>query len=530
MTVQTTISALPEGPQRSNPAQFDDKADAFVKGLEDLPPELNAFANEVNQTQTEVNQKVDQGVQSVNASKTAAAASATRASEWADSAQQIDGSHHSAKAWAVGDTPAGSAKHHAEQAKGHKDAAQTALQAAQTVAAAVQSSSGLPAIAGKAGLSLKVNSASNGVEWAETNLSGRVPVGGALLADFDNDIYTADDGAKYTRMGVWVPYEGAINSAVGGLPNVVKTPFTQRVTGGNRSIRAVAHNGSTFVAVGQSGDAWTSDDGVTWNANHTGVSSNLNAIVWHNGLWVAVGDGGSVMTSPDGENWTARSSNTSASFYGLATANGVLVAVGSGGTIVTSTNGTSWTTRSSGKTTHLRDVTHNGSFFAVVGDASTFLTSTNGTSWSAGSINSGNYRGITAVDSKLIAVGAGGFIAHSANGGGTWTPTYAGARNGTGWNALYLDHEGVFVAGNNVIVVSQNGQVLTSPVTDLATWTTQVTGVTSLMRGGVSGAGRAYVVGDNGTILDADHSLSPARIKTGDFTPISGLSAFMRYV
>jgi hypothetical protein len=55
MAISTTFTELPTPPQRSDPTDFDDRADAFVDALYDLSVEANAWTAEANTTAATVN-------------------------------------------------------------------------------------------------------------------------------------------------------------------------------------------------------------------------------------------------------------------------------------------------------------------------------------------------------------------------------------------------------------------------------------------------------------------------------------------
>ena len=59
MAINKVIDPIPEAPQRSDPQNFDERADAFLKRIETLDDDLNEWANQCNQTQAEINQARD---------------------------------------------------------------------------------------------------------------------------------------------------------------------------------------------------------------------------------------------------------------------------------------------------------------------------------------------------------------------------------------------------------------------------------------------------------------------------------------
>lgn len=75
---------------------------------------------------------------------------------------------------------------------------------------------------------------------------------------------------------------------------------------GSESLRAVAFDGQTGVAVGNTGHLYLSDNGGDdWRALAAFTSDHLHDVVVRNGLWQVVGDNGSYFQSDDpGGTWT----------------------------------------------------------------------------------------------------------------------------------------------------------------------------------------------------------------------------------
>ena len=122
--ITQTISEIPTPPSSTDPATFDERADAFLAALSGLDDELNTYATQANAVAVDANSAKDD------------AESAQTAAEAAQSS-----------------------------AEGAQSSAEDARDTAQSAAAAAQSAAGLPAIAGNAGKSLRVNAAANGVDW-----------------------------------------------------------------------------------------------------------------------------------------------------------------------------------------------------------------------------------------------------------------------------------------------------------------------------------------------------------------------------
>jgi hypothetical protein len=78
----------------------------------------------------------------------------------------------------------------------------------------------------------------------------------------------------------------------------------------------------SVVAVGNSGTAIQTVDGINWTAQTLGSGDNLNAIVASTALiptnqFMIVGDGGKAYTSPNGVTWTSRTTTSTQNLTGL---------------------------------------------------------------------------------------------------------------------------------------------------------------------------------------------------------------------
>lgn len=176
--------------------------------------------------------------------------------------------------------------------------------------------------------------------------------------------------------------------------STLASSLTPTLTG---SIRAVAANGSNWVAVGQRGTGFgalrSSDNGATWSLS-TSLSSptfggSLYGVVWSGtpgSSWIAVGGDGArgyTTTSTDGTTWTALVQTIGFTPLRAVTSSGsgTVIAVGDAGAILQSTNsGTSFTSIDSGIVSEdLRSVAFLSGSNWVIGGASAVLVSVNGT-------------------------------------------------------------------------------------------------------------------------------------------------------
>lgn len=187
-------------------------------------------------------------------------------------------------------------------------------------------------------------------------------------------------------------------------------------------LNALASNGTTLVAVGDSGSAYSSTDGLTWTAVNTGVTSNLYGVAYSSYLgWVAVGQSGTLITSPDLVTWTVRASNAGANdLNGVAiTYTGVAIAVGNGGTVVKCSDGvgSSWVAQTLGASTNLYAVNTDSVQFLAVGAGGAAFTSVDWTSWvpatSTGTTN--DLLAVYGTASKYMAAGKSGTVTSSIN-------------------------------------------------------------------------------------------------------------------
>jgi photosystem II stability/assembly factor-like uncharacterized protein len=96
---------------------------------------------------------------------------------------------------------------------------------------------------------------------------------------------------------------------------------------------SIAYGNGVVIAVGENGSVLrSSDKGVTWSSNNTGVSSSLLDIAYGNGRFVAVGEQGMVLVSTNnGSTWSSQRVDSSAypnSIESVAFGDGVFVLSG----------------------------------------------------------------------------------------------------------------------------------------------------------------------------------------------------------
>lgn len=111
------------------------------------------------------------------------------------------------------------------------------------------------------------------------------------------------------------------------------TAWAGTPTGLSGRITDVAWGNSIGVATGPSG-IYSSSNLINWTLRVS--ASSMYGVSWCETQFVAVGASGQIYTSPNGIDWTSRSSGTSSALYGVAGYNGVIIVVGSGGTVLRS--------------------------------------------------------------------------------------------------------------------------------------------------------------------------------------------------
>lgn len=122
------------------------------------------------------------------------------------------------------------------------------------------------------------------------------------------------------------------------------------VFGADAPLGCETDGAGTWVVVGAAGKIATStDDGVTWTSQTSGVATSLNTVETDGaGTWVAAGSSGVLLSSTNLTSWTSRLALGGSSFYRVRYANSIWVAVGGAARLYTATSVATWTSRTSG--------------------------------------------------------------------------------------------------------------------------------------------------------------------------------------
>ncbi|MBS1516958.1 MAG: T9SS type A sorting domain-containing protein [Bacteroidetes bacterium] len=196
----------------------------------------------------------------------------------------------------------------------------------------------------------------------------------------------------------------------------------------------------------------TTNGGVNWSLTSIPVSSNMNdiyigrfSLTGYFGLhkigW-SVGNSGAILkTTNGGINWTSQASPVSLNLYSVKafSENNAVICCDSGTILKTTNGGLSWTVKVSGIISGaLRSVSFADNYNGICGgDSSVVLYTTDqGDTWISdftgpGSLSKENITSVSAVPDALItffAVGEGGIIIKSDNGGITWSKQSGGLK------------------------------------------------------------------------------------------------------
>ena len=245
---------------------------------------------------------------------------------------------------------------------------------------------------------------------------------GSIYYSTDAQSWTLDSAASSQNYTASLYYAGVSRflaaSATGSYMYYSTVPGSWTASNGiTTPIYGVAASSSRAVAVGASGRAYYSADGIAWTlATINGTAPTTIYGVTYSSTYgfVAVGTGGRYMISSDGITWTAYAMGAvTADLRAITNYSGTLVAVGTGGVVASSTNSTSWTSTALTGTPTLYAVTTDGVQYVTVGSAGTVFTSPDASTWTSQTANSDTVNdllGIYGTQVSYVAVGANGTI------------------------------------------------------------------------------------------------------------------------
>ena len=236
-------------------------------------------------------------------------------------------------------------------------------------------------------------------------------------------------------------------------------------------LEGVAGSPTLWVAAGDSGALYLSDDGVTWRRQASGTATYLTGITYGGNGFVAVGESGTILHSENGTNWTQSIIGTQ-DWLDVTHGNDQYLAVGRSGTIATSVNGKVWTIETTGRTNDLWTAAVNSSA-RMVGGSVELLVSLNNGPWvdqltlAKNPAPAGTYYASLARPEYFLAAGRGGLMAEASP--TTNSTAFAWAENTPSLRARFWE---VIHQGDLYVAVGENGAVMTS--TEGRDWTLEL--------------------------------------------------------
>lgn len=269
-----------------------------------------------------------------------------------------------------------------------------------------------------------------------------------------------------------------------------------------------AYGDGTFVAVGRSVAAYSTDGGKTWKSSSGATSAQFKSVAYGGGVFAAVSESGGVgsRSTDGGKTWTSFSLPGSGGWYNITYGDGRFVAVAYNTSMAaySTDGGETWTKAALPKSTGWQGLAYGEGTFVTTSSSLAAYSTDGGETWTEAAIPSASHWYSAAYGKgRFIAVATGTIIACSADGGKTWeskTPT----GKSTGWESIAYG-DGIFVTtvnGNNKAAYSADGG---------ETWAEVTTPISNGLRGVTYGDGRFVAVRQGGT--DAAYSF------TGNDTP-----------
>lgn len=298
----------------------------------------------------------------------------------------------------------------------------------------------------------------------------------------------------------------------------------------------------------------TSTDGVKWQKRFLGREI-FRTVQWGPAGWVAMADY-CAYTSTDGQSWQKHTQGLDSLISPSLDANDtLLVVVGRSGKIATSRDGMSWISRPSGTRKDFQQVAWSGRFWLAMG-ADVRATSTDGVNWQSEDFAMArSHSGLAWLDSAFyagdplgsgvirfsadgvgwpqvkvdglsvmagfaqgpggfVAVGDGGSIAFSPDGGRSWTQQKVSPR-------MLQDLRGVVWADSQWVTVGTGGAILTSP--DGKNWTRRSEGDGRELRSVVWAGSRFVAVGIIGSIATSPDGFAWSWQTQADSLPMYGV-------
>lgn len=197
-----------------------------------------------------------------------------------------------------------------------------------------------------------------------------------------------------------------------------------------------------------------------WERSEFSPNANISALTYGDNKFMAGGNNGSLFYSEDGIKWRSGSYDSIAQIDDICYGNKKFVtvgpAIGPEGNVHYSEDGIDWTLANGiPKNESLAGVIYGNNKFVAVG--TTVYYSVDGVYWYAGTINTDalSLRGVAYGDDKFVAVGSGGLIYYSID-GVNWKPSDYPTNDATLTSIVYGKDKFVAI-GIGVVYYSDNG-------------------------------------------------------------------------
>jgi len=266
----------------------------------------------------------------------------------------------------------------------------------------------------------------------------------------------------------------------------------------------IATDGFTFVNYrGQ-----RSHDGLIWTQ---AVFNNTQSIAYGNGAFVTVGEFGDIYSSEDGISWDQHRGNRmqvterGAVIY----AEGRFISTRPNDRLNTSYDGleVDHSTLVLGSNDDFLDILYNGSLYVAVTDDGAIYSSDDGLVWieRLPEEDSLGFNAVASGGGRFVAVGREGTVFTSSD-GLSWSDAASAVIGIKTLNTVAYGPQGFVAAGNQ-------GVLFTSP--DGLVWTGATSGTSSILTKVVYGHGQYMVVGDSGTHLSSVDAVNWTNTDTG---------------
>jgi len=236
--------------------------------------------------------------------------------------------------------------------------------------------------------------------------------------------------------------------------------WTEITVPAKHALFGIGFNGEQYIITGHEGAIFTSQDGLLWREQNSGISGKLGPVIRADDMWIAIADvsAGGVITSTNGVVWTKHDIPFLEWLSDVVWNGSIFVTVGWRGQIFTSPNRVDWTRQNSKTTNSLMGIAWDGSQFVTAGGSGEIIKSPDGTTWS--SVNSGTtdyFHDIVWSDTKFAAVG----------GAGGSSATIAVSPYGNIWTSKSTTASGYLFSiawsGMEFVAVGDKGLILKSP-------------------------------------------------------------------